>query len=187
MALQRFTVKTRDGKKHTETHLVPAKAHSRRTITLPKVVLDALRAHRARQLAERELCGSRWRQPEVFRDRLTISPDFVFTTPIGTPLDPCNLNKTFQTSLKGCGIGHHRYHDLRHTAATLLKLQRVPDRAIMEILGWSQLSMLERYTHVLDEMRQDAATKMNDVLTKPVGKKLVAPKVAPKALLFRVK
>jgi integrase len=197
--LQRLTVKLPDGTKRTEIHLVPPKKHSRRTITLPQVVLAALRAHRAQQIEEREFCGSRWKTPMVHREGKQVTADFVFTTPIGTPLEPCNLNKQFQAILKGCGIPHHRYHDLRHTAATLLKLQKVSDQAIMEILGWSQISMLARYTHVLDEMRADAAQKMNDVLTarpeqpsgpdagNPVEKNLLASRLASRERLYRVK
>ena len=56
---------------------------------------------------------------------------------------------------------------LRHTAATLLAVQGVHPRAIQAVLGWDQIAMVDRYTHFVDEMRKDAATKM-DAALKPV-------------------
>jgi integrase len=94
--------------------------------------------------------------------------DFVFTTTIGTPLEGCNLTKRFQKILQACGIAHHRFHDLRHTAATLLSVQGVHPKGIQAVLGWENLAMVSRYTHVVDELRKDAAAKMDDIL-KPLA------------------
>jgi integrase len=104
--LQRLTVKLPNGGKRTDIPLGPPKQHSRRTITLPQTVLKALRDHHERQQDERELCGSSWRTPVVIREGKQVAAEFVFTTPIGTPLEPCNLNKTFGAILTACGIAH---------------------------------------------------------------------------------
>jgi integrase len=140
-------------------------------VDLPKITIQALAEHRERQRNERILCGSKWRTPIAVQCQgkaITVD-DFVFTTPVGTPLEACNLNKQFQQILKACGIPRHRFHDLRHTAATLLTVQGVQPKTIMKILGWSQMSMVDRYTHLVDEMRREAAEKMNEILTrKPV-------------------
>jgi integrase len=192
--LQRISRQLPDGSKRIEIHLIPPKQHSRRTIDLPEITLKALREHRERQLEERRLCGSEWRSEiEVHCDKeVMLVDDLVFTTPIGTPLDPCNLNKQFQSILKECGIAKRRFHDLRHTAATLLTVQGIPAKTIMKICGWSQISMLDRYTHVADEMRKEAAEKMNEILTRkpapePTPEPQVDSKVDSRSRLYRVK
>ena len=58
-----------------------------------------------------------------------------------------------------------RFHDLRHTAATLLLAQKVDPRTIMETLGHSQISLtLNTYSHVLPALQKDAAAKLDAVL-----------------------
>lgn len=152
--------------KPPRVHLVePKTRRSRRIVELPAVTLAALAAHRLRQAEERTLCGSAWNTPIVHCEGKDIEvDDFVFTTSVGTPLESRNVTKRFQRLLKAAKISRHRFHDLRHTAATLLAVQGVHPRAIQGLLGWDQASMLDRYTHVVDEMRKDAATKMNAIL-----------------------
>jgi hypothetical protein len=77
----------------------------------------------------------------------------------------------FQALLRRVGIGHHRFHDLRHTAATLLAVQGVHPRAIQAALGWENLSMLDRYAHFVEEQRQAVASAMDSILT-PVAVKV---------------
>jgi integrase len=58
----------------------------------------------------------------------------------------------------------HRPHDLRHTTATYLLHAGVDLRIVMEIMGWSQVSMLSRYEHVLPAMLDDAAARLEAIL-----------------------
>ncbi len=136
-------------------HLVePKSARSRRTVAMPEVVMAALRVHRVSQLQERLLAGARWRES-----------GFVFTTRVGTPIEPSNLTKAFQKLLAKAELRHIRFHDLRHTAATFLLAQGVDPRTIMETLGHSQISLtLNTYSHVLPSLQRDAAEKMNRLL-----------------------
>jgi len=132
----------------------PKSERSRRTIALPRVAVVALRAHRVRQKRERLLAGGDWKEA-----------GFVFTTQIGTPLDPINLTKTFKRLLRVAGLPSIRFHDLRHTAATFLLAQGVDARTIMETLGHSQISLtLNTYSHVLPSLQRDAALRMNKIL-----------------------
>jgi len=112
--------------------------------------------------------------------RLEPVDDFVFTTTIGTPLDGRNVTKRFQKLLKDSKIARHRFHDLRHTAATLLAVQGVHSKAIQAVLGWDQVAMVDRYAHFVDEMRKDAATKM-DAILNPVAVSVAVKQPEPKA------
>ena len=132
----------------------PKTARSRRTITMPGIVAAALRRHRTRQLEERLAAGARWRESGL-----------VFTTTIGTAVDKGRLHKVFKQILRTAGLPDIRYHDLRHTAATLLLVQEVDPRTIMETLGHSRISMtMDTYAHVMPALQLRAAAKMDEIL-----------------------
>ena len=142
--------------------LVEVKAHkSRRTITLPQVATDALRKHQEHQQQERKFAGARWQES-----------GFVFTTTIGTPLDGSTVTHRFQAALKAAGLRGIRFHDLRHTCATLLLAQGVHPRLIMDILGHSQIAItMNLYAHVIPAMQKEVAARMDEILasTDPVA------------------
>jgi integrase len=144
--------KVRTGLRMTE----PKSARSRRTIHMPAIVVTALKGHRTRQLEERLAAGSAWKESGL-----------LFTSPIGTALDPRNVGREFHVLLATSDLPSIRFHDLRHTAATLLLAQGVDPRTIMETLGHSQISLtLDIYSHVLPALQADAAIKMNAILTR---------------------
>jgi integrase len=63
------------------------------------------------------------------------------------------------------GLPNRRFHDLRHSCATLLLAQGVSPRVVMDVLGHSQISLtMNTYAHVLPELRREAADRMNDLL-----------------------
>jgi integrase len=147
----------------------PRTKNGRRTIELPNVTRSALAAQLMRQTEERRLAGSKWIVPAVHCEgRLDPVDDFVFTTPIGTPLDRWKLQKRFKALLTSAGIPAHRFHDLRHTAATLQAAQGVRAKTIQSVPGWDQIAMAERYARFVDGMRQDEATRM-DFTSGPVA------------------
>jgi integrase len=132
----------------------PKTASGRRTLVLPEQLITALRVHRERQSAERETAGNLWQDSGM-----------VFTTPFGTPIDPRNDHRNWQLLLDAAGVRRARLHDARHTAATLLLIQGVPARVVMQILGHSQITLtLGTYSHVVPELAHDAARRMNDAL-----------------------
>jgi integrase len=151
----RFQLQRIEGK---GLQLVPPKtAPSRRTLAIPPTIIANLREHRARQLEERLLAGSRWTQSGL-----------VFTTPIGTGLDGPNVTKSFQRLLMRAGLAHRRFHDLRHSCASLLLAQNVAPRVVMEVLGHSQISLtMNTYSHVLPELKREAAMQMEILLSGP--------------------
>ena len=89
----------------------------------------------------------------------------MFTTKHGKPLDGRNVSRQFHRNLTAAGLPSIRFHDLRHTAASLLLAQGVEPRTIMEILGHSQVSLtLDTYTHIMPTLQRDAAAKMDAIL-----------------------
>jgi integrase len=141
-------------------------SHSARIIALPELVVDALQAHQRRQAAERVQLGPAWSDLRL-----------VFPDAVGRPIDARYL-RTFwwYRLLKRAGLPRIRFHDLRHTAATLLLARGVPIKVVSEILGHSSVSItLNLYGHVLPHMQQQAAGTMNEILrgsTPALGSKL---------------
>ncbi len=130
----------------------PKTAKSKRRIKLTNAAVDALRAHRVRQLSERLALG------EALADH-----DFIFTRADGEPLRGTHVQqRNFVALLKRAGLPIIRFHDLRHTAATLLLLQGINPKVVSELLGHSQVGItLGLYSHVLPDMQQDAANAMD--------------------------
>ena len=90
----------------------------------------------------------------------------MFTTAIGTPLEPRNVTRHFHNALEKAGLPRQRFYDLRHTCASLLLAQGIQPRVLMEILGHSQISLtMNTYTHVMPQLDRDAVDKMNAALT----------------------
>ena len=146
---------------HGVISLVPLKtSRSRRTIALPASTLAGLRAHRQQQIKERLEAGPEWRGPEP-KDGAC----YVFTTLAGTPLEKRNVIRAFKAVLRRAGLPERRFHDLRHSTATLLLAQGTDVRTIMDILGHSEISLtLNLYAHVLPELRREAADRMEAIL-----------------------
>jgi integrase len=132
----------------------PKSERSRRTIALPRVVIAALKAHRTMQLEERLAAGEDWKDQ-----------GFVFCTKTGGPLDTSNTKRVFRALLKAADAPTIRFHDLRHTAASLLIAQGVNACAVAEILGHSSVTLtLNTYAHQLETLKHDAASRMDDIL-----------------------
>lgn len=91
--------------------------------------------------------------------------DLIFSTRLGTPLDPSNIVTYFKELLIKAGLPDIRFHDLRHTAATLMLQQGIHPKVVQERLGHSQISMtLDIYSRVLPSMQAEAAEKMDELL-----------------------
>jgi len=135
--------------------VLPTKtARSRRTIPLPSMVVRELTAHRLCQDEERAALSASW--PDL---------GYVFTTPIGTPIDPDNCSKIVKAAVKTAGLRDVRMHDFRHGVVSVLLGLGVPPRTVMEIAGHSGLEMtMNVYGHVtLDDKRQ-ALDRFDDLL-----------------------
>src|SRR5258708_581350 len=131
----------------------PKTTRGRRKVTLPHFVIDILKQHRAHQLEVRLKAGAAW------RDR-----GLVFCNAQGGFLDPHRLLHLFQQLLKDAGLPKMRFHDLRHSAASILLSAGVPAKVVQELLGHSQIGMtLGTYSHVLPGMQEEAMDKWDDL------------------------
>jgi integrase len=134
--------------------VLPKSRAGRRTIALPKPLIDALKAHRAVQRRERLAAGPLWQDNEP-----------VFCQPNGRPLDPRGDHRAWRCLLRAAGVRQARLHDARHIAASLLLQQGVPARVAMQILGHSQVTLtLGTYSHVVPELAQAAAQRVGAAL-----------------------
>jgi integrase len=134
----------------------PKTKKSRRTVHLTGAASRALEEHLERQLKVMERLG------DLYRDQ-----GLVFTTEVGTPINPSNLRKrSFAPLLQKAGLPHLRFHDLRHTCATLLLSKNIHPKYVQELLGHATVSItLDTYSHVLPGMGNQVAEAMEDVLT----------------------
>jgi integrase len=143
------------GKGYVESE--PKTQKSRRNIVIASFALEALKQHRVRQLEAKVKAGPAWEDH-----------DYVFCTSVGTHLNPTrDILGQLKLLLKKAGLPNLRFHDLRHSAATLLLSVGVHPKVVQEILGHSQISMtLDVYSHVLPTMQQEAMNKLNDAMQK---------------------
>ncbi len=144
-------------------------AQSRRDLVLPAPMAVALRRHRVLQSTERLAAGPTW------QDELGL----VFTTPIGTPVDPDNFRHRLSELTTACGLGHWTTHELRHSAGSLLFAAGVPMKLISEMLGHSSERVTsDIYVHTEQAARDRVAEAMAGVLfasggeTGPIGGQL---------------
>jgi len=88
----------------------------------------------------------------------------VFCSPLGAPIDPHEDWEEWHWLLAAAAVREARVHDARHTAGTLLLEQGIDIRVVQQILGHSQLSQTQRYTHVTAALTKDAAYRMDKAL-----------------------
>ena len=134
----------------------PKTARSRRTIALPDFVVEALKRHRTLQLETRLQAGPAW-----------VDNNLVFCNPHGEFIHPMTLFRHFTKLLREVGLPHMRFHDLRHSAATILLSMGVPMKVVQELLGHSNFGTTANiYSHVLPGMQKEAMDKMNDLFRR---------------------
>jgi len=141
----------------------PKTARSRRKIMVPQFVIEVLHEHKARQAEARLKAGSKWKEQ-----------DLVFPNTSGGFIYPDVLLNQFRKLLKNAGLPHMRFHDLRHSAATILLSMGVHVKVVQELLGHSAITMtMDVYSHVLPSMQQEAMGKLNDLYRQGDGTKMI--------------
>jgi integrase len=131
----------------------PKSNQSRRTIALDTDTVVALRAHQSTQTLERDFAGP------AYRDG-----DLVFADPLGGPIPPQRLSRTFVAHREAAGIPAGTLHVLRHTAATLMLVNGVPVHVVAARLGDRPETILQSYAHLLPQSDEHAARALADAL-----------------------
>jgi integrase len=132
----------------------PKSGHGR-LLRLSWRAVSALRVHRKRQLEERVRKAGLWEDHGL-----------IFPSEVGTPMSGRNLYRAFKIRVKRASLPQAlRFHDLRHTCATLLLRQGVNPKFVQELLGHADISLtLNTYSHVLPDMGDAAASGMDAAL-----------------------
>ncbi|GKQ37778.1 hypothetical protein ALMP_43140 [Streptomyces sp. A012304] len=144
-------------RRRTNPELSPTKSRAgRRAVGLPDQLVDLLRNHLKAQEEERAAAGKRWEENRlVFPDEHGRSPSHRRDW------------SEWKDLLAEANVRDGRLHDARHTAATVLLILGVPERAVMGLMGWSTTAMAARYQHMVDAVRTDIARQVDGLIWKP--------------------
>jgi integrase len=135
----------------------PKTARGRRVVSLGAAAVEILRVQRKRQREERLAAGPAWQDH-----------DLVFTTAVGTPCDASNIRRTFWRLLEQASLPRLRFHDLRHTHASLMLARGIHPKVVSERLGHSSIGLtLDTYSHVMPNLQQEAVQEFDRWLTRP--------------------
>jgi integrase len=144
----------RNGKKD-DLFSQPKTKNGRRVIILGSITIDKFREHWDRQNMERLFAGERYQDN-----------DLIFPTPIGTPKNQSNLFREFKQFIRSAGLPEIRFHDLRHTAASLLLNHNIAPIIVSRRLGHYKVSMtLDTYGHLIPEFQNEAAELIDSLIT----------------------
>ena len=144
----------------------PKSERAKRELRLPAVTVEALREQIERQRMARQWAGTGWHDI-----------GFIFTTTVGTPLPPETVNRELTGALTAAKLPKMRFHDLRHSCATLLLSLGVHPKLVQETLGHSTFQLtMDTYSHLIPALRNEVADRMDSVFaptptgapTKPV-------------------
>lgn len=133
----------------------PKTASGRRMIALGEGTLLVLRKHKERQAIQKAVAGNRWQEYNL-----------IFPSSVGSPGDPSNLRVDFLKTLDRAGLPKIRFHDLRHTTASLLLNHGVPVIVVSKMLGHADASItLKVYAHLYNDNLYEAAKVMDELVT----------------------
>ncbi len=158
MDLPRAEVRVYEQLQHGE--LVPLKrGASRRVLRLSPPLVEILYRHHARLDRLQLQAGQRWHDNNL-----------VFASQVGTPRKAANLWLSWKRLLKRLGLPDYKFHELRHTAASLAIAEGASLFHVSRLLGHSSISITaDTYGHMTDEGREDVAARMGRVLFGSAG------------------
>ena len=134
--------------------VTPKTDRSRRTISLPKFVVERLRHHRKDQMKRRLLLGEAWHDCDLVCDRGD-----------GEHLDPDGFSHGFDRFATSAGLRSVRLHDLRHAHAATLLVVGVHPKVVSEALGHASVAFtMDTYQHVLPTMGEQVAAAIETAL-----------------------
>jgi len=123
----------------------------KRTIGLAAFVVEILKAHKKKQQELKAKVGTKW-----------VEKNLVFSGLTGDYFSPNYLLRLFKKVLADAGLPHMRFHDLRHSAATILLAMGIHPKVVQELLGHSSfLITMNLYGHVFPSMLDEVVEKWN--------------------------
>ena len=150
-------IKNRDGSSDRKTQLVVSELKtqkSRRMLARTPEIMGKLRDQQARQAHLKCVAGALWQDHGL-----------VFTSTVGTPIDPDNFSHVFSRLCESSGLGHWHPHELRHSGASLMAAQRTPLHVVSEVLGHASIAITKDvYGHLVEGDRRAAAESMSGLL-----------------------
>ncbi len=133
----------------------PKSQKSRRVVMLGPATISKLREHSDQQYMCRKLAGDRW-----------VENDLIFPNTHGKPMEHRRLLNDFKELLVKAGLPEIRFHDLRHSAATMMLKQGIHPKIVQETLGHSDINLtLNTYSHALPTLQKEAANLMDQLIT----------------------
>lgn len=133
----------------------PKSAKSRRVIILGSTTIEKLKLHYHQQHWSRLIAGERWEEN-----------DLIFPNTVGKPMEQNRLLKEYKEILRQAGLPIIRFHDLRHTAATLMLQAGIHPKIVQETLGHADISLtMNTYSHALPTLQKEAAEKMDELVS----------------------
>ena len=136
----------------------PKTLQSARSISLSTETARALKEHRRTQVEQRLRLGAAYEDD-----------DLVFAAPLGAPLAPYEVSRRFKRAVAAAGVAPCRFHDLRHTAATLMFQQGTHAKIVSERFGHANVNVtLNTYSHVQPDMQREAAEMMDQLIRAPI-------------------
>jgi integrase len=137
--------------------IMPPKSESSlRKIALPDEVIHALTRRREQQTTDKQRAADSWKDT-----------DLIFTTPTGGHLEPTTLLREFHRLCDHAGLRRVRFHDLRHTCATLMLEAGVEMKTIQHLLGHANINVTaDTYAHVRLRLQHDAINKLGDTIRR---------------------
>lgn len=137
--------------------VTPKSKSSARNIPIDSMIVEVLRAHFATQQAEQDRLGDAW------SDQL-----LAFPSEVGTPISPRNLVRHFKAALKRAGLPDIRFHDLRHSAGSLMLADGAQLVDVSKILGHSSVAVTATiYAHSYEDNKRRAIERVAQRLYRP--------------------
>ena len=131
-----------------------------KAVSIPPTVVDALKKHKISQSIDRLKAGEAWE-----------ASGFVFTNELGHHVSPNTVYHNFKRIAASIGLPEARLHDLRHSYATEMMRSGASIKSIQDTLGHhSSAFTTDTYIGVTDELKKDAAEKMEGIIQKASGK-----------------
>lgn len=134
-----------------EFEIVPTKSKQNRSVPLTDGMITVLKEQKKLQQSNKEILWNKYHKS-----------NFIITRPDGSLIHTRYLSKQFTRKIKSAGLNHIRFHDLRHTCASLMLLEGENLKNISEILGHSTITITaDTYIHIVDEMKRKAVNKLD--------------------------